>query len=471
MSDWRVTPVILSGGSGTRLWPLSREAYPKQFLPLTGSATMLQATVQRLAGISGMAPPTVVCNARHRFLVAEQLREIDIEAGEILLEPDGRNTAPALALAALSLVERSPETIMLALPADHFIADPEELHASLGPAERAAAQGSLVTFGIVPSAPETGYGYIRAGRERNGVRGVRGFVEKPDETRAREYLAAGDYFWNSGIFMFRADAYLAELEHHAPEILSACRSALASGSRDLDFLRVDTAAYAACPADSIDYAVMEHTERAAMVPLDAGWSDIGSWSSLRQIAPSDASGNVTAGDVWLEDVSDSYVRAESRLVAAVGVTDHVIVETSDAVLVADANRVQEVKRLVSRLDEAGRSEVMEHPRVYRPWGWYETLVDGERFHAKRILVKPGAALSLQMHHHRAEHWVVVKGSARVTRDDDEFLLAEDQSTYIPVGTRHRLENPGKIPLELLEIQTGSYLGEDDIVRFEDRYGR
>jgi len=464
-------PVILSGGSGTRLWPLSREQYPKQFLPLTADGSMLQETLARLDGLEGLGAPLVVCNEGHRFLVAEQLREGGIEAAGILLEPIGRNTAPALAVAALAALEQDPEAILVALPSDHVIRDMEAFHAALREGLAAAEKGALVTFGVVPDRAETGYGYIRAAAAEGDVRPVQAFEEKPDRRTARRYVASGDCFWNSGMFMFRAGTYVAELDRHAPQILAATREALAKATRDLDFIRLDREAFESSPSDSIDYAVMEHTERAVVVPLDAGWSDVGSWSALQEVSERDPSGNVVLGDVLLHDVSDSYVRAEHRLVAAVGIRDHVVVETADAVLVAGREHVQEVKAIVAMLRAQGRDESAFHRRVHRPWGWYEGIAAAERFQVKHICVRPGGALSLQMHHHRAEHWVVVKGSARVTRGDDVFLLAEQESTYIPLGTQHRLENPGKIPLELIEVQTGAYLGEDDIVRFEDNYGR
>ncbi|HYW03732.1 MAG TPA: mannose-1-phosphate guanylyltransferase/mannose-6-phosphate isomerase [Gammaproteobacteria bacterium] len=464
-------PVILSGGSGTRLWPLSREQYPKQFLPLTADGSMLQETLARLDGIEGVGAPLLVCNEGHRFLVAEQLRERGIEAGGILLEPVGRNTAPALAVAALAALEQDPEAILVALPSDHVIGDLEAFHAALRQGLAAAGKGAMVTFGVVPDRPETGYGYIRAAAAEGEVRPVAAFEEKPDRGTAERYVASGDCFWNSGMFMFRASTYVDELDRHAPRILGAAREALAKATRDLDFIRLDREAFEDSPSDSIDYAVMEHTDRAVVVPLDAGWSDVGSWSALQEVSERDPSGNVVLGDVLLRDVSDSYVRAEHRLVAAVGIRDHVVVETADAVLVAGRDHVQEVKAIVEMLRAQGREESAFHRRVHRPWGWYEGIAAAERFQVKRIFVRPGGALSLQMHHHRAEHWVVVRGSARVTRGDDVFLLAEEESTYIPLGTKHRLENPGKIPLELIEVQTGAYLGEDDIVRYDDNYGR
>lgn len=469
----RMVPVILSGGSGTRLWPLSREQLPKQCLPLCSDETLLQETLQRLTGVPELAAPVIVCNDQHRFLVAEQLRQIGREPANILLEPAGRNTAPAVAIAALDAARHDPEALLLVLPADHLILEPERFRETLKSARMAAQQGHLVTFGIVPTAPETGYGYIRAGECEVATdwMPVAAFVEKPDYARAEAYVRQGGYYWNSGMFLFQARCVIDALAQHAPDILDAGRAALDGARRDLDFTRLDAAAFLACREDSLDYAVMEKTDRAVVVPLAAGWSDVGSWATLQAAGNADAQGNVVLGDVLLQDVTGSYVRAEDRLVAAVGVTDHVIVETADAVLVAHKDRAQDVKAIVSRLKAARREEALSHRRVYRPWGWYEGIGSGERFQVKHIRVHPGATLSLQMHHHRAEHWIVVKGTARVVRGEESFLLGEDESTYIPLGTAHRLENPGKIPLDLIEVQTGSYLGEDDIVRYEDRYGR
>ena len=466
-------PVILCGGSGTRLWPLSRGAYPKQFLALTGERTLLQDTALRLAHHDGTAPPLIVTNADHRFLVAEQLRQVGMAPQQIILEPVARNTAPAIAAAALVAQRADPDAVLLVLPSDHVIRQPDDFRALLPAARAAAGDGALVTFGIVPDAPHTGYGYIRRGRGRftEGVFRVDAFVEKPDAKRADEFLASGDYYWNSGMFLFRADRFLDELGTHQPAMLKAVKAAVEQAKTDLDFLRLDPDAFGACPSDSIDYAVMERTAHATVIAADIGWSDIGSWSALAEVNPQDHAGNVMRGDVVTEDVSDCLIRAEQRMVAAVGVRDLVIVETADAVLVSHKDRVQEVKRIVERLAAAGRSETTFHRRVYRPWGSYEGIDQGERFQVKRIVVKPGASLSLQMHHHRAEHWIVVRGTARVTRDDDVFLLSENQSTYIPLGATHRLENPGMVPLELIEVQSGAYLGEDDIVRFEDTYGR
>lgn len=464
-----IVPVILSGGSGTRLWPLSRKYYPKQFIPLTGERTLFQYTLERLGELARQAPVLVVCNHEHRFMVAEQLRGHD--QARILLEPVGRNTAPAVAAGALEALKDDEDAVLLVLPADHVIQDQEAFLAAVAQGREAAESGSLVTFGILPTRPETGYGYIRAGKAEGGARPVERFVEKPDLETAREYVASGEYFWNSGMFMFRADRYLAELAEFEPAMLEACRAACAGAARDLDFIRLDAEAFAACPSNSIDYAVMERTRSAVLVPLEAGWSDVGSWDALQAVSPTDEHGNVTIGDVLADGSTDCYLRAESRLLATVGLHGHVVVETPDAVLVADRSRVQDVKALVDRLRREGRSECDFHRRVLRPWGSYEGIASAERFQVKRIIVEPGHRLSLQMHHHRAEHWVVVRGTARVYRGEESFLLSEDQSAYIPLGTVHRLENPGVIPLELIEVQTGSYLGEDDIVRYEDTYGR
>ncbi len=469
-----IVPVVLSGGSGSRLWPLSRELYPKQFLPLAGELTMLQETVQRLDGLADLAPPLVVCNEEHRFLVAEQLRQTGQAPSAIVLEPEGRNTAPAIALAALQAITAHDDPVLLVLPADHVIRDTEALRRAIGCAVEAASGGDLVTFGVVPDAVETGYGYIRLGKALEGATRaypVAAFVEKPDFATAETYVNSGEYLWNSGMFVFQAQRYLQELERFAPAIAAACREAYARRSGDRDFVRPDAESFKASPADSVDYAVMEKAANVKVVPLAAGWNDVGAWSALWQIGTRDADGNVVHGDVLCEDTRDSYIHGGARLVATVGLRDCVVVETADAVLVAHKERVQEVKALVTRLKEGGRSEALLHRRVYRPWGSYEGVDQAERFQVKRISVNPGAALSLQMHHHRAEHWIVVRGTARVTRGDEVFLLSENESTYIPLGVRHRLENPGKVALELIEVQSGAYLGEDDIVRFEDVYGR
>jgi mannose-1-phosphate guanylyltransferase/mannose-6-phosphate isomerase len=466
-----LVPVILSGGSGTRLWPLSRELYPKQLLPLFGPRTMLQETVRRLDGLEAV-PPTVVANEAHRFLVAEQLREIGCTPRAIVLEPVGRNTAPAIALAAhAALAADEGDSLLLVLPADHLIRDVTAFHRAVELAAAAARAGALLTFGIVPTAAETGYGYIRRGRGEGAAYRIAEFVEKPGPEQARAYVASGEYFWNSGMFLFRARRYLEELERQAPDIASVCRTSYAGATRDLDFTRVDAGAFAPCRSDSIDYAVMERTEDAMVVPLQAGWSDVGSWASLHAACERDADGNTLHGDVMIEDTRDCYVYSDSRLVATVGLREHVVVSTKDAVLVAPRDRVQDVKRIVERLKADRRAEHALHREVFRPWGSYDSLDSGERFQVKRLVVKPGGVLSLQLHHHRAEHWVVVSGTARITRGEETFLLEENQSTYIPVGVRHRIENPGRIPLHIIEVQSGTYLGEDDIVRFEDRYGR
>lgn len=467
-----LVPVLLSGGVGSRLWPVSRESYPKQFLPLTHDLSMLQETLKRLAGLDNLGEPIVVCNEEHRFLVAEQLRALKQPSGAILLEPEGKNTAPAVALAAIEALKTDAAAQLLVLPADHVIHDNEAFQQAVRAGLPFAEQGKLVTFGIVPTAPETGYGYLRRGAElAPSICELSAFVEKPDQATAETYLASGDYCWNSGMFLFSAKTYLEELGRYNAAMLSACEAAMANTRDDMDFLRLDGAAFAKCPADSIDYAVMEHTDRAVMVSLDCGWSDVGSWSALWDVAEKDADNNHLHGDVLCEDVQGSYLRSQDRLLAAVGVRNLVVVETPDAVMVADRSRVQDIKAIVKQLQAAGRSEAKHHHRVYRPWGSYESLVVGDFFQVKRIIVKPGQRLSLQMHHHRAEHWVVVKGTAEVVRGEETMILSEDQSTYIPLGTKHRLSNPGVIPLELIEVQTGSYLGEDDIVRFEDIYGR
>ncbi len=461
-------PVLLSGGSGTRLWPLSREAYPKQFLPLAGADTMLQATWSRVAPIAGF-PPIVVAGEDHRFLVAEQLRQVGAPTPAIVLEPVGRNTAPAIAAAALQATAGGDDPVLLVLPSDHVVRDVEAFRAAVDAALPAAEAGALVTFGIVPSAPETGFGYIQA-EAGDGVRKVLRFVEKPDAATAQRYLAEGGYYWNSGMFLFRASRFLEELAAFRPDILEGVRAALREARRDGDFIRLDRDAFAATPADSIDYAVMEKTEAAMVLPVDIGWNDVGSWSALWDVAERDAQGNAQIGDVIAVDSRNSYAHAR-RLVALVGVDDLVVVETDDAVLVARKDRVQQVKDVVARLKSEQRSQAALHREVHRPWGSYDSVDMGERFQVKRIKVKPGAALSLQSHKHRAEHWIVVSGTARVTRDHDVFELHANQSAYIPIGAKHRLENPGTEVLELIEVQSGDYLGEDDIVRYEDVYGR
>ncbi|HBZ48270.1 MAG TPA: mannose-1-phosphate guanylyltransferase/mannose-6-phosphate isomerase [Stenotrophomonas sp.] len=463
-----ILPVILSGGSGTRLWPLSREAYPKQFLPLVGDVTMLQATWNRVAAIAGKAP-IVVANQEHRFMAAEQLRECKVTPQALILEPIGRNTAPAIAIAALQALAAGEDALLLVLPSDHVVRDDAAFHAAVKQAAAAADSGKLVTFGIVPTAPETGYGYIKA-QAGDGVHVVDRFVEKPDLATAQQYVASGEYYWNSGMFLFKASRYLQELESLQPAILAACRTALDKASRDSDFIRLDADAFAASPSDSIDYAVMEKTADAAVIPLDAGWNDVGSWSALWEVSDKDADGNACHGDVIALDCRNSYAYG-NRLIAMVGLEDVVVVETDDAVFVGHKDRVQDVKEIVGQIKRDGRSEAAAHRKVYRPWGAYDSIDNGARFQVKRITVKPGATLSLQMHHHRAEHWIVVSGTAEVTRGEEVILLTENQSTYIPLGVTHRLKNPGKLPLELIEVQSGSYLGEDDIVRFEDQYGR
>jgi len=470
----KIYPVILSGGAGTRLWPLSRAVLPKQLLPLVADKTMLQETAQRVSAWPGVMAPLVVCGNDHRFMVAEQLREIGITPLGILLEPVGRNTAPAVAAAANFLKKIDPEALMLVLPADHVIENGAAFRDAVERAVTLVGQGKLATFGIVPTAPETGYGYIRRGEavaDCGDCYGVARFVEKPDAATAQSFLDEGGYYWNSGMFMFAAGRFLDELQEHAPQIASAAEKAVRTGYSDLDFCRLEEQAFSDSPSDSIDYAVMEKTLDAAVVPADIGWNDVGSWSALWEVQPKDANGNAQRGDVYLDGVKNSLVRAESRIVAVVGVEDIVVVETQDAVLVTHKNQVQRVKQVVEHLKSKARTEHLHHTRVYRPWGHYEGIDAGDRFQVKRITVKPGEKLSLQMHHHRAEHWVVVSGTARVTCGEKVSLLSENESTYIPIGMNHRLENPGKLPLHIIEVQSGSYLGEDDIVRFEDIYQR
>ncbi|MBZ9566135.1 mannose-1-phosphate guanylyltransferase/mannose-6-phosphate isomerase [Modicisalibacter tunisiensis] len=476
-----IIPVVLSGGSGSRLWPVSREHYPKQFLKLNSEKhSLLQETVLRLKGLSDCRDPIVVCNDQHRFLVAEQLGSLGISSSRILLEPVGRNTAPALALAAMAALETAEDPVLLVMPADHVITDVVAFQTAVKQGLELVEGGDLVTFGIQPDSPNTGYGYIHKGDPRAGGYGVSAFVEKPDIKRAKAYLESGEYLWNSGIFLFRAGLYLAELAEHANDILQCCETAYHGRHEDLDFLRIEGASFAECRSDSIDYAVMEKTRRAAVIPMDPGWSDIGAWDALYALKASDANGgNAVQGDVLLHEAHGNYIRSESRLVAAVGVDDLIIVETDDAVLVADRSRAQDTKQIVNALKAQQRSECHTHKSVYRPWGHYRTMVISEGFQVKEIVVNPGHTLSLQMHHHRAEHWIVVQGTARVTMGEGHgdtenlrsFLLSEDESTYISLGTIHRLENPGVIALKLIEVQTGSYLGEDDIVRFNDAYGR
>ena len=461
-----IYPVIMAGGSGSRLWPLSRAAHPKQFLRLHGEDTMLQATVKRLSGLDIQASITI-CNEEHRFFVAEQLREID-KLGSIILEPVGRNTAPAIALAALTAKD---DPLLLVLAADHVIQDEAAFREAVIRAIPLAEAGKLVTFGIVPSAPHTGYGYIKRGKDLGEGFEVDAFVEKPSSDVAQRYISSGDYYWNSGMFLFRASSYLEELTKFQPDILKQCKVSLMGIKTDLDFLRINKETFESCPAESIDYAVMEKTSHAVVVPMDAGWSDIGSWSSLAEISEHDKKGNVVVGDVLLHETKNCFFKTDGKLVAGIGLDNLVVVSTKDAILISRKDCVQDTKIIAQKLKDSGRNEWKLNREVYRPWGKYDSIDSGERYQVKRITVKPGAKLSVQMHHHRAEHWVVVSGSAKVTNGDKTFLLFENQSTYIPIGVVHALENPGKVELELIEVQSGSYLGEDDIVRFSDLYGR
>ncbi len=466
-------PVILSGGVGSRLWPLSRSLFPKQLLALAGDRSLIQDTVRRATG-SAFADPLIICNVEHRFLIAEQMRAAGQLPSAIVLEPAGRNTAPAAAVAALMLMEKDPDATLLLMPADHVVRDLDAFRRAADSAAAAAAQGLLVTFGIAPRTPETGYGYVQRGAalsESAHIFAVRRFVEKPDAATAEGYIKAGDYYWNSGMFAFRAASFIAELERLEPAMVADCRAAIRDGKQDLDFFRLEPKAFEGCKSISIDYAVMEHTQRAAIVPVEMGWSDIGSWEALWDASDKDNDGNALMGDVLHHATSNSYLRSEGPLIAAVGVEDLVIVATKDAVLVSRKDASQDVKKIVEQLDRAGRELHVTHRRVFRPWGAYEGLDSGENFQVKRITVNPGAKLSLQMHHKRAEHWVVVSGTARVTRGDEVFTLGENESTFIPLGAKHRLENIGTEPLHLIEVQSGHYLGEDDIVRFEDSYGR
>lgn len=465
-------PVIMAGGAGSRLWPMSRELHPKQFLRLHSAHSMLQETLKRLDGV-GVSEPVVICNEDHRFMVAEQLRQIDMLSHNIILEPVGRNTAPAITLAALNAIAQGSDPIMLVLAADHVINDVEAFHRAIDLALPYAAAKSLVTFGIVPTGPETGYGYIQRGVCKNGsvAAPVQRFVEKPDSETAQSYIETGEYYWNSGMFMFRAKRYLEELEKFRPDILAACRAALDNTECDKNFINVDRDAFSACPDDSVDYAVMEKTHDAVVIPLDAGWSDVGSWSALWEVSKKDSAGNALTGDTFLYDSRDCYINTDEKLVAAVGVENLVIINTKDAVLVVDRSKVQDVKKIVEHLKKNKRSEYRRHREVYRPWGRCDILVAEKRFNVNRITVNSGAAFSLQMHHHRTEHWVVLSGTARVTIGDKTFLITENQSTFIPVAVIHRLENPGNIPLELIEIQSGSYLEDDDVIRIKDHYGR
>nr|WP_305799125.1 mannose-1-phosphate guanylyltransferase/mannose-6-phosphate isomerase [Methylococcus sp. EFPC2] len=478
-----VQPVILSGGSGTRLWPYSREAYPKQFLTFVGDKTLLQDTVARVADMEvgagiGLRAPLVVCNELHRFLVAEQLRQMGYDHAGIVLEPAGRNTAPALTLAAATALAAGDDPILVVMPSDHHIEDTAGFRQRLLDAAQRAADGAVVTFGIVPDKPETGYGYIRKGADLGGdAYELNAFVEKPDALTAASYLATGDYLWNSGLFVLRASVWLEQIRRFRPDIAQACELALTQGKRDGDFIRADKASFGACPSDSIDYAVMEKLTggqgavAAVVLPLAVGWSDLGSWPALSDVREQDADGNVTVGDVFQKDTHNSLLYSQNRFLATVGVSDLVVIETTDAVLVAHKDHAQDVKAVTDHLKRSSRQEHIYHAKVHRPWGDYQGIDHGSRYQVKRLTVKPGAQLSLQLHHHRAEHWVVVKGTAKVTRGEESFLITENESTYIPLGVKHRLENPGTIPLEIIEVQSGSYLGEDDIVRFEDNYNR
>ena len=471
-----VLPVILSGGSGTRLWPASRSMYPKQLLPIAGEKTMLQATALRTSAMRTVGLQRaenrhlIVSNEAHRFSVAEQMNAIEKRA-QIILEPEGRNTAPAIALAAFHARSVNPGIVMLVMPADHVIKDVSAFQVAVAKGIEAAKDGKLVTFGIVPDAPETGYGYIKASPQGESPVAVEKFVEKPDEATAARYLKEGGYFWNSGMFLLKASAYLDELKQLAPEIYAACEKSMASRTLDGDFVRPDAAAFAACPSDSIDYAVMEKSKSAMMVPLDAGWSDVGSWAALHNVSPRDEAGNSLFGDALMHDCQDTFIQAESRLVATVGLRNTIIVETKDAVLVADRERSQDVKALVDKLKEQGREEIRLHRQVFRPWGSYDSIDSAANFQVKRLVVKPGAVLSLQKHAHRSEHWVVVKGKALITRNDEEFELGVNESTYVAIGDVHRIANPYDEPVHIIEVQCGDYLGEDDIVRFDDNYGR
>ncbi|WP_018915458.1 mannose-1-phosphate guanylyltransferase/mannose-6-phosphate isomerase [Vreelandella zhanjiangensis] len=477
-----ILPVILSGGSGSRLWPVSREHYPKQFLNLhKEDVSLLQEAALRIKDIANSGKPLIVCNEEHRFLVAEQMQQVGLKGSTIILEPCGRNTAPALALAALAASAANPDAELLVMPADHVIKDTEAFAHAVEQGRVLSQEGKLITFGITPSSPHTGYGYIKRGQALTQGFSVAAFVEKPDLDAAENYLQSGDYFWNSGIFLFKASSFLAALGQYAPDILQSCQAAFEARTEDMDFLRIDEECFAECRSESIDYAVMEHTDQAAVIPMSPGWSDIGAWDALHELRSVDdkENGNAIHGDVMLHQTRNSLVYSESRLVAAVGVDNLVIVETDDAVLVADRRQAQDTKLIVNALKAAGRKEFQSHQRVYRPWGHYRTMVLTDSFQVKEIVVNPSGKLSLQMHHHRAEHWVVVQGTAQVTQGEGHgntanlrsFLLSEDESTYIPLGTVHRLENPGVIPLKLIEVQTGSYLGEDDIVRYNDKYGR
>lgn len=467
-----ILPIIIAGGSGTRLWPLSRGNYPKQFLALNGNSTMLQQTITRLNGLNH-APVMLICNEEHRFIAAEQVRQLGVEHSGIFLEPVGRNTAPAIALAAFKAIENNQDPLLLVLAADHVIKNTQVFQQSVEQAQRLAEKDKLVTFGIVGDKPETGYGYIKRGQPIHATSAfvVNSFVEKPSLATAKEYMASGEYYWNSGMFMFKASRYLTELKTYSPDIYEACERATSVQNADMDFIRVDKGAFEACPDDSIDYAVMEKTKDAVVIPMDAGWNDVGGFAALWDVSEQDENGNALKGDVKAVDTKNTLVVANNKLVATVGVEDLVIINTKDAILVAHKAKSQEVTQIVNQLKEELRSEATFHREVYRPWGKYDSVDSGERFQVKRITVKPGAKLSVQMHHHRAEHWIVVSGTAKVQIDDTEQYVTENESVYIPITAVHALENPGKVDLELIEVQSGSYLGEDDIVRFEDRYGR
>ena len=468
-----ITPVVLSGGSGTRLWPLSRKAHPKQLLPLLNETSLLQDTINRLQGLDGVDHTVIICNEDYRFMVAEQAHATSVGVSDIILEPVGRNTAPAIALAAFNAMQKDENAILLVLPADHDIQNVGAFHKAIKVGLQQALNNQFVTFGIVPDSPEVGYGYIKSVNNVavNEVSKIEKFVEKPDLKTATSYLKEGDYYWNSGMFMFKAEEYLNALQEFAPEIYSTSQKAINAAEKDMDFIRIDAEAFQQCPSDSIDYAVMEKVSNAVVIPVDIGWSDVGSWSALHEIGERDENNNIFIGDTKCVSTKNSYVRAEHKLVTTLGVENLIIVDTDDALLVADKGRVQDIKEIVEALSAESREEVVLHKRVCRPWGCYQGIDHSDRFQAKRITVNPGAILSLQLHHHRAEHWIIVNGTAKVTKGEETFILSENESTYIPLGTKHRLENIGKIPLELIEVQTGSYLGEDDIVRFDDVYGR
>jgi mannose-1-phosphate guanylyltransferase/mannose-6-phosphate isomerase len=468
-----ITPVVLSGGSGTRLWPLSRKLHPKQLLPLLNQTSLLQDTINRLDGFKNIEKTVIICNEEYRFMVAEQARSTGIGASAIILEPIGRNTAPAIALAAFNALQNDEEAVLLVLPADHDIKDVAEFHKAIDAGLQQALNDQFVTFGVVPDGPETGYGYIKSADSVgvNEVSKIEKFVEKPDLETATRYIEEGGYYWNSGMFMFKASEYLKALQEFAPEIYQASQDAINKADRDMDFIRVGIEEFKKCPSDSIDYAVMEKVSNAVVIPVDMGWSDVGSWSALHDIGVQDENNNIFTGDTFHVSTKNSYVRSEHKLVTTLGIEDLIIVDTDDALLVAHKDHVQDIKEIVNALTNEDREEVVLHKKVCRPWGCYQGIDHSDRFQVKRITVNPGAVLSLQLHHHRAEHWIVVSGTAKVTKDDDVFTLSENESTYIPLGVKHRLENIGKIPLELIEVQTGSYLGEDDIVRFDDVYGR